>query len=92
MTMSANNDGWKGYDLEQLRYQRLLNEVQRTVQREKIAAQFDLLRSGSGIARQSGFSVKAVAARIMGALNYADYIVLGVKLLRILRRLRRHKS
>jgi hypothetical protein len=33
-----------------------------------------------------------VAARIMGALNYADYIVLGVKLLRILRRLRRHKS
>ncbi len=67
---------WKGYTFEQLVYERAVALARIEVEKEVTAISYDRVKQGNfGMA-------SGLFTRLMGALNYADYIVLLMQLYR----------
>lgn len=79
--------GWKGYTLDELRYQRALVAARVEIQKERLVVQSDKLRNAMS-------SPTGVWGRIFSSINYVDYAVLAFQLIsrttRTLRKLRGH--
>lgn len=75
---------FKGYSLEELRYQRALVMLQREFAKEKITTKMrriangKILSSGSATSKGSGLMrAGSLASKILTGLNYADYVMIG---------------
>lgn len=79
-------DGWKGYTLDELRYQRAVALARIEMEREKMAVKAYDLRQNMPVVGRSG-----LMGKIMGSLSYVDYIVLAFKLTRSLSRIFRRR-
>lgn len=66
---------WKGYGIDDLRYQRALAMARLTIEKERLAVASRRIYSGQGLPGTSG-----MIGKILGGLNYVDYAVLAFKL------------
>lgn len=69
---------WAGYDFDQIIYERAVLLARIEVEKERLAFEGDRLRHGNVAMSRSFFT------RLMGLVSYADFIVLGVKIWRII--------
>ncbi len=85
MNMATNEDAWRGYTLDELRFRRVLAMTRLELQKESLAQQVDNLRQGRATDGSTSWMTK-----VMGAFNYFDYAVLaftvGRKVLHVFRR------
>lgn len=83
--MAASKEAWRGYTLDELRFQRVLSMTRLELQKESLAQQIDNLRNGRSTDGSTGWMT-----RLLGAFNYIDYAVfaltLGRKIMRVFRR------
>lgn len=77
---------WRGYNLDELRYRRALTEVAIEIERDRISQSISNAVPNALKGRSSGTSMMS---RVFGALNYVDYAVLGWKLIKMIKGLRR---
>ena len=78
----AEEENFKGYTLDELRYQRALIMLKREFLKEKAVQQTQSLRKRipviNGKSPLSGMSPQSMVGRVIRGLNYADYIMLGI--------------
>lgn len=67
---------WRGYTLEELRYERVATLARIETQQEVMEAGLDRYRTGNVFLSKSTFS------RVLTMINYTDFLVLGFKLMR----------
>lgn len=79
--LSPAQEQWSGYTLDELRYRRAVTLARIEVQKEKLRLGAADMRAGSG-----PFSSAGIAGKIMGSLNYLDYIILAFKASRLIGR------
>lgn len=81
------DDNFKGYTLAELRYQRALLLVKREFLREKAIKQAKSVKKQipiiNGKSPLSGITTHGVLGRVIGGLNFADYLIIGFQALRI---------
>lgn len=65
---------WKGYTMAELRYHRAMSLARIEMERERVVDAADRMRQGNFVLSSGLFS------RLLGALNYTDYIVMVVRL------------
>ena len=68
--MIANNEQWKGYTLDELRYRRALVGARVEIEKYRLNA-------------------LSLVGRVMGAFRYAEYAILGFKLIKRVSKLMR---
>ncbi len=69
-----NSPQWQGYTMDRLVYERAVTLARIELEKERIVIEGNRVRRGNLVFSKSTFS------RMLGMLNYADYLVLGVKL------------
>ena len=75
---TANDNQWKGYTLDELRYRRALVGARMEIEKYRLNALTEQYRrmpqrlSGSG----------SLLGRVLGAFSYAEYAIVGFKLVR----------
>lgn len=76
MTNSQNNNEWRGYSLEEMRYKRAASLARCVIARQAIADRF------TGIVKPAGLPGKAVSlvSAFSGNLKTVQYLVIGYKL------------
>lgn len=84
---TPNEEDFKGYTMDELRYQRALLLIKREFLREKalqetkkIKDQIPIVNGKSGF---EGISTKGVIGKIVNGLSFADYILLGFQAMKI---------
>lgn len=75
-----NAPGWKGYDIDELRYMKAYTVARIEIEKERIATSSKSLYSGRVNSR-----AYSIAGKILGSLSYMDYGILGFKLFRRVR-------
>lgn len=68
---------WRGYDIDELRYQQAYAQARLEIEKERMAASAQALYSNSAISRRGG-----IVGRVLGSLNYMDYAFLAFKICR----------
>lgn len=68
------NTGWGGYTMDRLIYERAVTLAHIELEKERLAIDSERVRRGNILLSRSTFS------RVLGMLNYADYLVIAVKL------------
>ncbi len=81
------NTDWKGYTLEELRYQRALNEV--AIEMEKYQLQLMLLERMDAPVTEDRQWRGSFVSKFMRSLSFLDYAILGVKLVGIGKKIKR---
>lgn len=77
---------WQGYTYEQLVYERALALARIEMEKERASAESERVRRGNFMLSRSLFS------RLVSALSYADFLVIGVRMWRKLAPLFSKKS
>ncbi len=67
---------WRGYTLDELKYERIATLARIETQEEVISAEYQRMRTGNVFLSQNVFS------RVLTMINYTDFMVLGFKLVR----------
>ena len=65
------NSQWRGYTLEEIRFQRMLTVMRIEISRQNLLKQLEPYTSGN---RMAG----TLVGRIAGALNFMDYAMLAI--------------
>lgn len=76
MNSSDKNNDWRGYDFDQLRYQRLLTKARLEVEKTRIAETAVAFKEGTP------FMSKGLTQRILSAFTFVDYAVIATKIFR----------
>lgn len=76
MNKSAKNDNWRGYDFDQLVYQRVRTQARIEAQKTRLA---DTARS---IKNENKLISMRNARMLFGTLSFIDYTVLAIKIYR----------
>jgi hypothetical protein len=76
--MKTNNKQWQGYSFDELKQAIEQNKFDTELDRTRIAVRLAMLKNGLNPTSSSTYR------KLLGALNIADYIVLGVKAVKIL--------
>lgn len=75
--LTEHHPDWKGYTIDELRYQQAYTQARLEIERERMTASAQSLYSGS-IAGKAG----GIMGKVLGSLNYVDYAVLAFRLFR----------
>ncbi len=78
--------GWRGYTLDELRYRQALTEVAIDIEKDRISHS---ISDAVPNAIKSGSRGSSMISKALGALSYVDYAVLGWRLIKMIRGLRR---
>lgn len=70
-----DNVAWKGYTIDEIRYQRALTMARMEIERERLFASAGNIYKG--IEQQSS---SGIMGRLLSGLNYVDYVMLAFKL------------
>jgi len=78
-------EDFKGYTLEELRYQRALVALQKEFCKSKVMHKFNRIRNRGTDSDENGNQSKlskigSIASKIFMGLNYLDYITIGLSL------------
>lgn len=76
--MTTNNNQWKGYTLDELRYRRALVGARIEIEKYRLNALTEQYRNMPQRLTGSG----SLVGRVMGAFSYAEYAILGFRLVR----------
>lgn len=80
------NHEWEGYTMDRLVYERAVTLARIELEKERIVIEGNRVRQGNLFFNKSTFS------RLMGMINYADFLVIGVKLWRRIAPLLHHNT
>ena len=83
--MIANNEQWKGSTLDELRYRRALVGARVEIEKYRLNALTEQYRRMPQ--RLTGST--SLVGRVMGAFSYAEYAILGFKLIKRVSKLMR---
>lgn len=90
VTEIAEKPKFKGYTINEIRYQRALAALQRQFAKEKIISQATRIRKRGlfGTSEKKGVMAKAggVASKMLTGLNYVDYALIGFSVFGTLRK------
>lgn len=75
-TIQRPEKEWKGYTLEELRYEQAVSLARIETQGDILAADFERVRSGNFFLNRNTFS------KVLTMINYTDFMVIGFKLMR----------
>lgn len=82
-TLNPDKD-FKGYTIEELRYQRALVALQKEFCKAKVIRQIDKIRNPNGEAGESKTSklarIAGIGGKLLLGLNYLDYAMIGMSL------------
>lgn len=76
--MTANNEPWKGYTLDEIRYRRAIVGARMELEKYRLNTLTEQYRRMPQRLAGSG----SLVGRVMGAFSYAEYAILGFKLIR----------
>ncbi|MDE6177011.1 MAG: hypothetical protein K2F71_05650 [Paramuribaculum sp.] len=71
---------WRGYTIDELRYQRALTSARLEIQKERLLNQVNTIRGSFGMLEGRG-----IMGKMLRSLNYIDYAVLAFQAFRRLR-------
>lgn len=80
----AQNDNFKGYTIEELRYQRALVALQKEFCKTKVLHKCNKLRNHKLLGNDNSGSmskfarVGSIATKVFSGLNYLDYFMIGM--------------
>ena len=80
-TFPHNDPQWKGYTLDELRYQRALVSARVEIQKERIVAEVEKIREGAGFTGSG-----SIWGRMFSSLSYVEYAILAYRLINRLSR------
>lgn len=66
---------WKGYTIDELRYQKAFALARVEIQKEKMAIAASQLKEG-----MPGVKAHGIYGKLLGSLNYLDYVIIAYKL------------
>ncbi len=75
--LARDDENWKGYTLDDLRYERAVALARLEIQKEKLAMSASEMRSGV-----PGIAGGGILGKLMGSLNYLDYAILAFRTFR----------
>lgn len=75
--LTENHPDWKGYTIDELRYQQAYTQARLEIERERIAAGARALYSGGVAGKASG-----IMGKVLGSLSYVDYALLAFRFCR----------
>jgi len=89
--ITRNESNFKGYTLEELKYQRALVTLQKEFCRTKLMRHVGNIQKSNPLSPSSAVSslpgkVGFVASKVFSSLNYLDYAMLGFSLFGIVRK------
>ena len=73
------NVNWKGYSIDELRYQRALATIKCELEKDKLKSAFATIKQG-GLPMAFGGNRSGLLSRVLGALDIADYSLIAFKL------------
>lgn len=83
-------EGWDGYSLDEIRYQKAFALARVEIQKEKLMLTASKLREEVPVVKAHG-----IAGKVLGSLNYLDYAVIAYrfasKIFTMLRAVKRRK-
>lgn len=71
---TQSQEAWRGYSLEELRYQRALTAVRVEMEKEKLMHRVNELKRN---VPTMSVSKSGLMGKVMKSLNYVDYVVLA---------------
>ncbi|MCI9606685.1 MAG: hypothetical protein HFJ94_00760 [Muribaculaceae bacterium] len=71
---AENAPEWRGFDIDELRYQQAYAQARLEICKERMAASAQGLYSNSALTKGHG-----IMGKVLGSLNYMDYIFLAFK-------------
>lgn len=75
--IKEHHPDWKGYDIDELRYQLAYTRARIEIEKERMAVTGRSIYAGGLNAKASG-----IVGKILGSLNYVDYAIIAFKLIR----------
>lgn len=86
----VSEESFKGYTLEELRYNRALTALKAEFCREKMITDFKAMTSRTSLAKikgasGSGFFKSGIVSKMLKSLNYLDYMVAGAAAFKAIR-------
>lgn len=87
--IASPNRRWEGYNFEELRAQRTLCAARIMIERNNLARETDRLRAA--FTERDRTMKSTLLGRMVSALNYMDWMVLGINIFRHLAPLFRRK-
>ncbi len=75
--LTENHPAWKGYDIDELRYQQAYTQARLEIEKERMAASARNIYSSTAMTKTGG-----IMGRILGSLNYVDYAIIAFRLFR----------
>lgn len=73
--LTESHPQWKGYDIDELRYQQAYTEARLEIEKERMAANVRGIYSSTAMTRSGG-----IVSRILGSLNYVDYAIIAYRI------------
>lgn len=80
---------WRGYTLEELRYQRALAAIRCEIGSEKLKSSVANIQNG---VKNNGLRSLFFSSNVLSGLKFADYLILGFKLSRLVSKLWKRSS
>lgn len=77
---------WKGYTIDELRYQRALNSARLEIQKERLLNEFDTMKGTFGVMQPTG-----ILGKMLKSLNFIDYGIIAFQTVRRLSALFRRR-
>ncbi|MDE6048198.1 MAG: hypothetical protein K2G09_00700 [Paramuribaculum sp.] len=84
--LTENHPDWKGYDIDELRYQQAYTEARLEIEKERMSASARSIYSSTAMTRSGG-----LIGRILGSLNYVDYAIIAFRIFKKARGLMRRR-
>lgn len=85
----TNQQEWRGYTLEELRYQRALAAIRCEIGNEKLKSSVANVQNGI---KSNGLRSVFFSSNVLSGLKFADYLILGFKLSRLVSKLWKRSS
>lgn len=73
--MIKENNGWKGYTLDELRFQRMLALAKIEIEKDQLSHQMNSLSKFGGFGGP-------IMSKLTSALSYVDYVVVAFRVIR----------
>lgn len=73
--LTENHPQWKGYDIDELRYQQAYTQARLEIEKERMSARARGIYDSTALTKSGG-----IVGKILGSLNYFDYAIIAYRL------------
>ncbi len=73
--ITEDHPQWKGYDIDELRYQMAYTQARLEIEKERMSASARGIYSSTSLTKSGG-----IVSKLLGGLNYFDYAIIAFRL------------